>query len=174
MKASKKHDGSAKVAAAGIGIRYLDGESEAIEDHLQALGLGFAESIQSESGARAAMRKHVWLRRVGLATMLYGAFNVATHTFPLSAASANALSIIACFLVFFTGFFLMEAASRSLRVLQPLHPNRRLHAQFMALSEQSAAVMALRNRRAAAGRTLRIFDVAQANALLTRELEAGS
>lgn len=152
-------------------ITYLEKAKPKVEDHLQSIGVGFANSIKSDYEATAASKKMERLRMVGFAIAGGSLFTCIGHLFPLLQAPANFAIILVSFFASLMGYFLMESASRSLRILQLLSRNKPLQKKFEELATQSPAVEALRIERQTQRRSLRTYDVAQANLLRIQELK---
>lgn len=151
-------------------ITFLEPGKPGVETQLQAIGVGFSRTLASDSQATQAANKMSWLRRLGAFIAMVSAIAFFTHLFPLPSAPANLPTLLVSLMASFMGYFLMESASRSLRVLQMLHRNKSLMAKLDALTNESQAVQDYRQLVQMKGRALRVYDVAQANALRLAEL----
>lgn len=152
-------------------ITYLEKAKPKVEDHLQSIGVGFAGSIKSDKEAAEASKKMERLRLVGAVIAGGSLFTCLGHLFPLLQAPANLAIILVSFFASLMGYFLMESASRSLRILQLLSRNKPLLQKFDELANLSPAVHAFRTTRQRQGRPLRTYDVAQANVIRNEELK---
>lgn len=155
-------------------IEFLEKAKPKLENHFQSIGVGFAESLKSESAASQAAKKMERLRMLGGVASAAAISVFLTNLFPLLHAPANWPILLVSMAAFLTSYFLMESASRSLRILQLLSRNKPLQDKFELLASQSDAVNRYRMERMQERRPLRTYDVAQANVLRMKEMQASA
>ena len=152
-------------------VKYLNGSNPELEAYLQALGLGFCRDIENDSKAKSASLKNNRLRRLGFVVFCFASLVLFYEFYKMIAGDNNLANMIVSVLCSVVGFFLMESASRSTRMLEPLYLTKALSERFDTLSKKSSRVFQYKKSIKDSGRAVRVFHVSQANKIYMEQLE---
>ena len=142
-----------------------EGASVKVEDHLQALGVGFARRLESEIQVKRLRTKMTWYWRLGRAAMWAFLALTLFNAWPVSNWTHQWPTLVATALAALTSYHLAEIGQRSLTLLERLNELHPLWDSWDALCKSSNAVLDYHTRAQGRPRALRVFDLAMANAI---------